>query len=177
MNERQRFIASMHFDPVDRPFRWETLGMWPETLDRWYTEGLDARLKQPCAGDMGAIVHDEYERVLVYGFDMDRIDYLRNSVISGYTDTPYCPAFAREILEDNGSARIIRDTDGIVKREFVHYAMSSMPQFLNYPVSSRDDWLALLPRLDPDTPERFSSDWMQVSAFYENRTFPVGLTL
>lgn len=177
MDERERFMATMNFDPVDRPFRWETLGMWPETLDRWYAEGLDRALKQPRAGDMGAIVHDEYERVLVYGFGLDRIDYLRNSINSGYTDTPFCPGFAKEILEDNGSTRIIRDTDGILKREFVHYAMSSMPQFLRYPVSSRADWLALLPRMDPDTPERFSEDWGQVSAYYKNRTFPVGLTI
>ena len=58
MNARQRFIAALRFEPVDRPFRWETLGMWPETLDRWYAEGLDLSLKQPAPDDQGAICND-----------------------------------------------------------------------------------------------------------------------
>jgi hypothetical protein len=28
------------FEPVDRPFRFETIGFWPETLERWHSEGL-----------------------------------------------------------------------------------------------------------------------------------------
>jgi hypothetical protein len=151
--------------------------MWPETLDRWYAEGLDPALRQPCQNDLGAITHDEFERVLVYSFGLDRIDYLRNSVISGYTDTPYYPAFEKEIWEVNGNTRVIRDIDGIVKREFIHYNTSSMPQFLRYPVASIKDWHALLPRLKPDDPGRFVQDWKQVSAFYAARTFPVGLTI
>jgi uroporphyrinogen decarboxylase len=151
--------------------------MWPETLDRWYAEGLDPDLKQHREGDIGAIAHDEYQRVLVYAFGMDRLDYLRNSVISGYTESPFYPAFERVILEEDDRSRIVRDTDGIVKREFIQYSMSSMPQFLRYPVSSRSDWLKLIPRLDPDEPQRFASDWEQVTAYYAERSFPVGLTI
>ena len=135
MNARERFLAAMRFEPTDRPFRWETLGMWPETLDRWYAEGLDPGLKQPRDADMGEIAHDEYERVLVYGFGLDRLEYLRHSVISGYTDTPFYPAFDRQVLAEEGNTQTIRDVDGIVKREFIRYHSSSMPQFLRYPVS------------------------------------------
>jgi hypothetical protein len=177
MNSRERFLNTMHFQPTDRPFRWETLGMWPETLDRWYAEGLDPGFKTPQEGDIGAIVHDEFQRVLVYGFNLDRLDYLRDSVLSGYTETPFYPAFERELIEQDGMTRIIRDTDGIEKKEFIQYSMSSMPQFLRYPVTSTRDWHALLPRLNPDSPGRFSSDWDKVTTYYADRTFPVGLTI
>ena len=55
--------------------------------------------------------------------------------------------------------------------------MSSMPQFLEYPVTSLEDWRALMPRLNPDDPGRFAQDWNKVSAFYADRNFPVGLTI
>ena len=177
MNARERFIKTIHFQPTDRVFRWESLGMWPETLDRWYAEGLDPALKLPRDSDMGAIAHDEYQRVLVYNFDLDRLDYLRSSVISGYTDTPFYPAFERRILEEDGHTRLIRDKDGIVKREFTRYSTSSMPQFLRYPIATREDWEVLLPRLNPDDPGRFAPDWDQIKTFYAERSFPVGLTI
>ena len=93
MNSRERFLSTMHFEPTDRPFRWETLGMWPETLDRWYTEGLDPSHKQPRLDDRGAIRFDEYQRLLVREFQFDRVDYLRDAALSGYTDTPFYPPF------------------------------------------------------------------------------------
>jgi hypothetical protein len=40
MNSRDRFRATCRFEPVDRPFRFETIGFWPETIERWHKEGL-----------------------------------------------------------------------------------------------------------------------------------------
>ena len=177
MNARERFRATMRFEPVDRPFRWETLGVWPETLDNWYAQGLDPALRQPAPDDQGALRYDEYARVLVRAFGIDRVDYLRDVVISGYTDSPFCPAFEREVLAEEGHTRLVRDVDGIVKRELAEYSTSSMPQFITYPVKTRADFHALLPRLDADAPGRFTPDWPQVCAYYARRDFPVGFTV
>ena len=177
MNARQRFIAALRFEPVDRPFRWETLGMWPETLDRWYAEGLEISLKQPAPDDRGAICYDEYLRVLVRAFGLDRVDYLREAVVSGYTDTPFYPPFEKKVVVDEGETRIIQDMDGIIKREFVRYGTSSMPQYLRFPVTNREDFITLLPRLDGNHPQRLASNWEQICAYYADRDFPVGLTI
>jgi len=39
MNERERFLRYMHFQPVDRIPLME-MGLWPETIERWHHEGL-----------------------------------------------------------------------------------------------------------------------------------------
>jgi hypothetical protein len=143
--------------------------MWPETLDRWYEEGLDTSLKNPLAGDQGAIAQDEYLRVLVRGFGMDRIEYLRETVVSGYTE--------RQVIEEDGTTCLVRDVDGILKREFSHYGTSSMPQFMQFPVVNRQDFTNMLPRLDANHPDRLAPDWDARCAFYAQRDFPVGLTI
>lgn len=177
MDARQRFASSLQFKPIDRPFRWETLGMWPETLDRWFGEGLDPGLLQPQPEDFGALHSDLYLRVLVRAFGLDRVDYLRDAVVSGYTDSPFLPAFELRELENDGLTRVIQDQDGILKREFLRYGTSSMPQFLSYPVKTRGDFLDLLPRLDAGHPQRLAPGWEQTCAAYARRDFPAGLTV
>jgi uroporphyrinogen decarboxylase len=44
-------------------------------------------------------------------------------------------------------------------------------------VRTRADYVALLPRLDPDAPARLAGDWSDVCQFYAGRDFPVGLTV
>ena len=39
MNERERFLRYMHSEAVDRIPLME-MGFWPETLERWHSEGL-----------------------------------------------------------------------------------------------------------------------------------------
>lgn len=43
--------------------------------------------------------------------------------------------------------------------------------------SQREDFLALLPRLQADHPQRLSPNWEQACAYYANRDFAVGLTI
>ena len=43
MNARERFLAVMNFEEVDRTLLWE-FAYWGETLDRWYREGLKTEL-------------------------------------------------------------------------------------------------------------------------------------
>jgi len=177
MNARERFLANLHFQPVDRVFRWESLGMWPETLDRWYAEGLDGRFKQPLPGDTGAIAHDEYQRVLVHAFDFDRLDYLRDAVISVIP-------ILRFILPSNGrsSARM-----GIPAPSEMRMASSNASWCITAPARCRSssntrlknkaDFQRLLPHLDAALPGRLAPDWAELCAFYNRREFPVGLTL
>ena len=40
MNDKERFLATMRYQTVDRVPFWE-FGSWPETYDRWKSEGFD----------------------------------------------------------------------------------------------------------------------------------------
>jgi hypothetical protein len=63
MNVRERFVAVMNFQQPDRNLLWE-FGYWPETLERWYREGLKHRDNQegiPGSGIREYLVYqDEY---------------------------------------------------------------------------------------------------------------------
>ena len=39
MNERERFVATMHYQPRDRSPIWD-FGFWEETLPIWHEQGL-----------------------------------------------------------------------------------------------------------------------------------------
>lgn len=129
MTSRERLLATLRGDPVDRFFRYEH-GPWPTTLQRWHAEGL------PADTELGAY------------FRMDRL--VRIAINSGYTESPYQPKFAETTLEEAGAFRIYTDGDGITKKVLRVQGDTSMPQFLRFPVTARADWRALLPRLNPD---------------------------
>ena len=40
MTHLERFLAVMEYQPFDRVPNWE-LGVWPQAIDRWESEGLD----------------------------------------------------------------------------------------------------------------------------------------
>lgn len=46
MNTRERLLATLNFEPCDHPPYWEW-AYWPETMDRWYNEGLERRIGYP----------------------------------------------------------------------------------------------------------------------------------
>jgi len=156
MNARERFRRQMHFERVDRPVRWETLGFWGETVRRWRTEGLPED------------VHPEQY------FEMDPRSYF--PIRSGFTQLPLDPAFEREEIERTASHVIYRGTDGILRRERADRAELSMPQWLRFPVETRADWEAMLFRLDPDKQSRYG-DWADLHRRFDNREYPLGLTI
>ena len=56
MNTRERFLATMAFEPVDHGLLGE-LGYWAETMRRWYREGLPGKNEIPAGvGDTSSVV-------------------------------------------------------------------------------------------------------------------------
>jgi hypothetical protein len=144
----------MRFERVDRPVRWETLGFWGHTIDRWHKEGLPE-----------GVTPEEY-------FGMDPRPGL--PVNSGFVQLPFDPVFEHEELERNERHFVYRGPDGIIRRERTDH--SSMPQWLRFPVESRKDWEGMLWRLDPDKSSRFG-DWAEHRNTYYDRDYPLGLNI
>ncbi len=131
MTQREAFHAIMAGErpPILCQFEW---GYWPETVVRWRQEGLPKGVEP---WDDCGIIH-----------------YIRPPI-----QRSVWPPFEVEVLEDDGDTLVLRDEAGIVRRESKY--LSRLPQFLKFPVATRDDFEALKERLDPKTPGRYPEDW------------------
>ena len=110
---RERFIQTLNYQPATPPFV-RASGAWEETRSLWRTQGWDGR---PL---------DE-----MFGTDiLLRID-------------PYygpAPAFAYQLLAEDGLTRTYVNHEGIVMREFIEHRDTSMPQFIRFPVEDEADF-------------------------------------
>jgi hypothetical protein len=142
MNNRQRFNATMHYQPRDRaPIA--DFGFWEETIVIWHEQGLP-----------DDIYFDGSDNNTVEFFGMDfGIDRTGIGVESGLF-----PAFEEKVIQDHGNRIILQQADGvIVERDRF---MSSIPKPVSHSLKDRATWQKhFLPRLDPENPGRFPKDW------------------
>ncbi len=154
MNARERFIATCRFEPVDRPFRFETIGFWPETIERWHGEGLPE-----WAEELTTLVHYEVD--------------LRALIMIGDFENPCLfPMFDEETIEETEQYRVRRTPIGDVIKEFKD-GKSSIPLFLEFPVKDMSTFEEMKWRLDPDTPGRLGKNWDRTAHLYTESELPV----
>lgn len=136
MTPRERLLATVNFEPLDRPLRWETIGFWNETLSRWHNEGLSPDIK------------DQVVVMLTQGFD------LQAPIMLGAHEHPgFDPLFPEEILRVEENYTIKRDFSGSIIKVFTD-GNSSIPIFIESPVKDRKSWEEVKRRLDPNSEER-----------------------
>lgn len=143
MNFRESFRALMEFEKPDElcQFEW---GYWPETVERWRTEGLPQGVEP---WDDCGITH-----------------YFRPTLERGIY-----PPFDVEVLEEDETTRVVRQETGIICRE--SKVGMRLPQFLEHPVRNRDDFEKLKERLDPTDPRRYPDNWEELVAEYRDRNY------
>jgi len=151
MNNRQRFAATMHYQPRDRaPIA--DFGFWEETLPLWHEQGLPEEVY---------FTYIASNTVDYFGMDFG-IDTIGIRVESGLY-----PGFEERILEDHGNRIILQQSDGVVVER--DRFMSSIPRPIAHTLTDRESWRKhFLPRLTPDTPERFPFDWEERVQLWKN---------
>jgi len=147
MNDLERFRAAMDYGKVDRApfyeFMWPT---WPETAERWGKE----------AGYV--------EGTTDFGCDKWVVEF------SWFWPQP---PFAREILAEDEEHVTYVDPQGIVMREFKINPLSSMPQFIRFPVETREEFRKYWrERMQPDLTLRIGPDWRARLRKFRGRDFP-----
>ena len=183
MNVRERFLATMAFEPVDRPLRWEG-GYWGETLRTWCRqnaplagkrEGINletAEVDEPRGAwdPLSEAMFDDLplepgaEGALQFDPAPRRIPL--NSFI--------CPCYQYEILEQHGDTIIARDERGHLRRE--RRGGVSIAQILRPLVTNRQDWEQVkAERLRLDLVGRLPSDWPAVRKRLKNRDYVLTL--
>jgi len=134
MNAHERFHQTMSYGARDRaPFHeffWPT---WPETVERWRREG---------------------------GYEPGKTDFgCDHWVFESEWFFPN-PPFERRVVEEDATYVTYVDPQGILLREHKLNPLSSMPQFLRFPVETREDFRKFWKeRMRPDLAARIGPDW------------------
>jgi uroporphyrinogen decarboxylase len=181
MNARERFLAVMKFEPVDRTLLWED-GYWVGAVRRWYREGLPERRGVPdSVGDGkasagGSIPWDPISDDIPMAYDVNEYFGLDESLQRIPLNNYFYPPYTEEVLEDHGDWILWRDRKGVIKRD--RKDRTSLPDYLGWPVGCRDDWEQLkAERLRPTVEGRLPSEWPAWVESHKSRTYPLAVAL
>jgi uroporphyrinogen decarboxylase len=151
MNDRQRFIACILGEPVDRPPYYLMWGPWGTTWQRWEREGKPASITD----------HRSF-------MDPDQMP-LEVPVNIGP-----CPKIERKVLAEDADYVTFTDSWGIKRRDYKHG--ESMSEFLEFPVKNRRDWEQFKEKyLDPDDPARLTGPWREQAREWSHKGYPLQL--
>ncbi|MGI6114156.1 MAG: uroporphyrinogen decarboxylase family protein [Mahellales bacterium] len=160
MNERERFLNTCRFKPVDRVPLWPPLSIWDTTLKRWKNEGLT---------DFGVDLAGEHSDETLSLFDYlgcDRFDEI--GIYYGF-----CPGFEYKVIEENDRFIVYRNHEGIIMKELKENHETSMPQFLEFPIKTREDYKAVKHRLTLNFEERFPKNWADKCKIWKYSKVPL----
>ena len=151
MNDRERFLATMNYEERDRCPWWE-MWYWKQTIEDWHEQGLpeDVHLQ-------------EY-------LGVDRRENVGVSV-------GLVPGFKRETLEESDEYEVFRREDGVICKQFKGDLAGRMPQWLRFPMKSRNDWEQLIkPRLNPESSCRYPLYWEEKKRIWAQRDYPISIS-
>ena len=135
MTDRERFLATLRFEDVDRPIRSETIGIDDDTFARWEEDGW----KPP---------DDTKNHVNWYGMDK-----LAPAFFGSHLHPGFHPTFEEKVLSDDGRRQLVQTPAGSTIERFSSGSMS-IPHFVSFAVKTIDDFNELMPRLDPNNHTR-----------------------
>ncbi|MFH1742433.1 MAG: uroporphyrinogen decarboxylase family protein [bacterium] len=153
MNSVERILQTIDHQEPDRVPMAD--GFWPTTIERWHGEGLPENVPSiNPAGKQG------YMRPL-RSTDVSPADYFGLEMVQIRAD--YSPRFPTELIDEGGDTVLERTPYGALRRQ--NRNREGIPEVVEWPIKSRDDWDRIKPRLQPD-PSRFN--WTTTRGIYES---------
>ena len=141
MNERDRYLLAVKYQPVDRLPLWHAYGLMPGVLDSWHEEGL------PASVQTDADIRE------FFGFAWKPASLPLN--------LGPIPGYETKIIEDTDEHRIEMDLWG--RKTKLLKAVTTLPLAMEFPVSDWDTWREMKPRLELST-ERIGADYEDIVA-------------
>jgi uroporphyrinogen decarboxylase len=138
MNDRERYLATMRYEPRDRCPMWD-FGFWAETLQSWHGQGLPRDV--------------DTNRKGAEFFGMDRFN------VECSPDVGLVPPFEQETVKETEQCRWVRRPDGVVERCHKHGV--TIPEPTEHLLTGREAWPAYRNRLDPSDPRRVPEDYAE----------------
>lgn len=150
MNNRQRFINLMHYEPIDRlPIH--LTNIWPDTMARWVTEGYPEGMPPEAYFDIEPMPRKHL----------------------GIATWPY-PPHEERVVEETENEIIRIDGYGRTVRDFKN--ATSMPEWIDFPVKTPDDLRRFiddhfsLDRLEERVPVDLEKDLRYFETFPDHNT-------
>ncbi len=154
MNGRERFLKIARGELTEElflPFNFNYQWFMDETIEVWKEEGLPEDADVPD----------------FFGFD--RVEFVGGKPYS------LVPPLKEEVISEDRETKIIRDELGITKKVFKKHTDSKMPQWIDFPVKSREDFEEFKKRLDPLSPSRYPANWENLKEKWKGRDHPLGI--
>lgn len=142
MNHRERFLATMSFQPTDRLPLYD-FNYWDETIPAWHAQGLP----------------EHYSRRNTHRyFGLDGSFGGGDQASLGGYQAGLLPSFESRVLEEHGDLQTLMQADGVVVQR--SKSGVSIPTHLRHTLTDRASWKEYyLPRLDPAHPGRRPGNW------------------
>ncbi len=166
ISTRDRFLDICHFKRPGDLFTFDMF--WPETLEEWVKQGAPNEIIDPrFRTDYFQFQHIRWLGEIKSGILRRAGEEARPKIDLGHGFTvrgrsgPLVPAYEiRFISEDERTVTLINASGQTVKRLKESLKTEwGMSMFLDWPVKDRATWNEHKKRLDPNTPERWPSDW------------------
>jgi hypothetical protein len=146
MNERDRFLAVMEYQPVDQVPNHEA-GVWEQTIDRWEQEGLNRY----------ALTWDWFTGCDHFGMDAREFIPVHFGMM---------PWFEEIVYEETDRYVVYRHANGIVTKALKEGSSrgmrSSMDTYLEFPVKDTADFRELKNRYNPCLDARYPAQWQKL---------------
>ncbi len=158
MTHRERMLATLRFEPVDRVPDLE-FGAWEQTVTRWHGEGLPKNIT------------GVWESINDY-FHTDDTEW----GASPWVNIHLLPGFEYRLLEEKGDHIVVQDGDGAIAEMIRPELGASIPRYLRHALETKADWERIRDeRLNPDTPGRIPNDLDELCRQSLDATYPVSL--
>jgi len=160
ISPKQRFLDICHFKrPGDLFLMFDCF--WEETLEKWVEQGVPKEIIDPRFRE--DYFQFQYIRWLseiksgIHGSSA-MIDLSHGITVPARALSPLIPGYEpRFISEDERAVTYMNGIGQTVKA--LKAQVGRMPMYLDWPVKDRATWNEHKKRLDPNTPERWPSDW------------------
>jgi hypothetical protein len=180
MNTRERYVALMNFEEVDRSLKWE-FGYQAGAVRQWYAEGLpksegipedlgeDGAIWAESTGNpTGATFSNTTSRDVHDYFDLDPAIERVPLNVGAY------PPFEERIVEQREGGYVKQDVDGCYNLYVT--SNTAPPSFVDQPMRTRADWERYKEeRLQPDIRGRLPDNWADLVQGYKTRDYPLAL--
>jgi len=152
VNDRERFLATMRYEPRDRCVIWD-FGFWDECFPLYHKNGLPAD------------VTDNGKASRFFGMDPE-----------GGVGVPIdiVPGFESEVLKEDANYKWVRDDNGVTRIHHKH--STTIPEPVEFLLKDRASWNEHFKRrFNPDDPARHPADFARNIAKHRDadRTCPL----